>query len=391
MIAVGIDTGRRSRRGVGGSGHGITSRLSLSAVARGPRHLYKFDFAYPLLPYHVKYALFQGRFASSIHRSNGLGLLPSLHQFADDPYLLRLVKDAGRLAIHLNIERLFRARGFFNIFWKRVPVMVGFFTRTNPQVRSADADITDDGCVGGPQVMCFCSAQPDACLMPDHNFIRSNAYANYRRVAAARPDNWSARNDVVLWRGSPSDAGNWSGAMDENEPGLKPRLRMCLLLRDVPKTDVKIQRALRGQNALKVMLEKNRLSGEFVPTENWFERKFALDIDGVSNAWSNLFVRLLLGCCVLKVASPRGFRQWYYDELVPWQHYVPVQSNMSDLLEKIDWCRSHDAQCRDIAAAGQQFALKRTVETETALAVQRLNDRLGGDAQRVRLANPTRA
>ena len=353
--------------------------------------MYKFDFAYPLLPYHVKYALFQGRFASSIHRSNGLGLLPSLHQLADDPYLIRLVKDDGRLAIHLNIERLFRARGFFNIFWKRVPVMVGFFTRTNPQVRSADADITDDGCVGGPQVMCFCSAQPDACLMPDHNFIRSNAYANYRRVAAARPDNWSARNDVVLWRGSPSDAGNWSGAMDENEPGLKPRLRMCLLLRDVPKTDVKIQRALRRQNALKVMLEKNRLSGEFVPTENWFERKFALDIDGVSNAWSNLFVRLLLGCCVLKVASPRGFRQWYYDELAPWQHYVPVQSDMSDLVEKIDWCRSHDAQCRDIAAAAQQFALKRTAETETALAAQRLNDRLGGDAQRVRLANPTRA
>jgi hypothetical protein len=336
----------------------------------------KFASVYPLLPYHWKYGLFLGRFASAIDRSNGLSLLPSLHQSSGDhPYLLRLVKDDGRLAIHLDIERLFTVRQFFNAFWKRVPVMVGFFSRTGPQVRSAFADITDDNVSHGERVMCFCSTEPDACLTPDHNFIRSKAYAKFRRVAAKHPDNWSARSDVVLWRGATSDAGNFSETMDEDDLGLKPRLRMCLKLRDIPKVDAKIGRTLRGQKA--AVFKRNRIWGDFVPPENWIGHKFALDIDGTCNASSNLFTRLTLGCCMIKVASPRGYRQWYYDELMPWQHYVPVQSDLSDLLEKIDWCRSHDAQCRDIGAAGQQFALKRTVESETALTVRRLNERLG--------------
>lgn len=343
--------------------------------------MYKFDFAYPWLPYRLKYVLFAGRFASAIDQSTRLGSSPSLHQFTSNhPYLLRLVKDDGRLAIHLDIERLFRVRQFFNAFWKRVPVMAGFFARTDAQVLSALADITDDGAASFEDgVMSFCSGRPDACLVPDENFLRSGGYARYRIVAAAHADNWSMRNDVVLWRGAPSDAGRSSEIMDENDPALKPRLRLSLKLRDVPKVDAKIYRSLAGQK-LKPILKKNRIWGEFIPAENWIAHKFALDIDGVSNAWGNFFVRLLLGCCVLKVASPRGYRQWYYDKLVPWQHYVPVQSDMSDLLEKIDWCRAHDAQCRDIAAAGQKYAFARTVETETALTVRRLNERLGAAA-----------
>ncbi len=337
----------------------------------------KFASLHPWIPYHWKYGLFLARFASAIDRSGGLGLLPSLHQFTGDhPLMVRFNKDRGRLAVHLDIEDLFKIRGHFNLFWKRVPVMAGFFTRTGPQVRSALADITDDGGDFGERVMSFCSRKPDACLVPDVSFMRSRGYAKYRRVAAMHPDNWSTRSDVVLWRGAPSGRGVWSGTMDENEPGLKPRLRMCIKLREVPKVDAKIYRAY-GANA-QAELKKHRLFGEFIPQESWVGRKFALDIDGVCNAWGNLFVRLILGCCVIKVASPYGYRQWYYDELLPWRHYVPVQSDMSDLLEMIDWCHSHDAQCRAIAAAGQEFALQRTVESETALAVRRLNERLGG-------------
>lgn len=63
-------------------------------------------------------------------------------------------------------------------------------------------------------------------------------------------------------------------------------------------------------------------------------RRFALDVDGNTNAWANLFQRLLLGCCVIKVASPFGYRQWYYDDLVPWVHYVPVRADMADLVDR---------------------------------------------------------
>ena len=53
--------------------------------------------------------------------------------------------------------------------------------------------------------------------------------------------------------------------------------------------------------------------GEYVQSDVWAGHKFAIDIDGNSNAWANLFCRLLLGCCIIKVQSPGNFRQWYYD------------------------------------------------------------------------------
>lgn len=60
---------------------------------------------------------------------------------------------------------------------------------------------------------------------------------------------------------------------------------------------------------------------------------------------------------MFKVASPAGFRQWYYDRLRPFEHYVPVNADMSDFAEKIDWARSHPAEARQIAVAGRAFAL----------------------------------
>ncbi len=83
-------------------------------------------------------------------------------------------------------------------------------------------------------------------------------------------------------------------------------------------------------------------------------------------------MRLLLGCCILKIQSQHGFRQWYYDRLKPWRHYVPVREDMSDLIEKIDWCRYHDADCAEIASAGQALARAMTVEGEISEAVRRL-------------------
>ncbi|MBN9025858.1 MAG: lipopolysaccharide-modifying protein, partial [Rhizobiales bacterium] len=89
-----------------------------------------------------------------------------------------------------------------------------------------------------------------------------------------------------------------------------------------------------------------------------------------------LYTRMLLGCCVLKVASPSGFRQWFYDEFVPWTHYIPVAADLSDIVEKVEWCRAHDQACREIAEAGQDLAQRQPRESETIATVQRINDRL---------------
>jgi hypothetical protein len=112
--------------------------------------------------------------------------------------------------------------------------------------------------------------------------------------------------------------------------------------------------------------------GEYVSPLAWCGHKFAIDIDGNTNAFSNFFTRLLMGCCVLKVASEANYRQWYYDRIQPWTHYVPVKADFSDILEKIAWCRDNPEPCAAIAARGQAFAMARDFATEMASAIRRV-------------------
>lgn len=46
---------------------------------------------------------------------------------------------------------------------------------------------------------------------------------------------------------------------------------------------------------------------------------------------------------------------WINRFLKPFIHYVPVREDLSDLIEKIQWCRDNDSTCREIALSAKQF------------------------------------
>ena len=81
--------------------------------------------------------------------------------------------------------------------------------------------------------------------------------------------------------------------------------------------------------------------------------KYILDIDGWSNSWGALRWKLYSGSVVLKHITP--FRQWYYDELLPFVHYIPIKNDFSDLNEKIEWCRQNQKLCKEIGKNGRKF------------------------------------
>jgi hypothetical protein len=59
-----------------------------------------------------------------------------------------------------------------------------------------------------------------------------------------------------------------------------------------------------------------------------------LDVDG--NAWSSRFAQLLcMNSVVLKVEPT--YVDYFWFELEPWKHYVPVKADLSDLVEQAEW------------------------------------------------------
>ncbi len=283
----------------------------------------------------------------------------------------RLTKTPSGARVAFNYLRL-SEDGLLHAFSNRLaPLVMMFCSARNVGVAVVDVS---DGEECGPGVIGYCTRNEGAILVPDMEFCYSRGYADVRQ-SHFEGRKWAERDETIVWRGATTGHGVISrDAMSAADFTLIPRTRMCLLLRDQPCTDVCFAKVVQAANT---PLEEDRLraAGIFgVGTDgrDWWGRKYALDVDGNSNAWSNLFTRLLMGCCVIKIKSPDGYRQWYYDDLRAWEHYVPVASDMLDLVEKVDWCRSHDSECGQIAARGQEFALQRTLETECGQAVARI-------------------
>ena len=89
--------------------------------------------------------------------------------------------------------------------------------------------------------------------------------------------------------------------------------------------------------------------------EEMLQYKYHAIIDGVTCTFPALQWKLLSGSLCFKQESDDI--QYYYDELIPWKHYVPLKRDLSDLKERILWAKSHDSEAEQIAKNGKEFVL----------------------------------
>ena len=80
--------------------------------------------------------------------------------------------------------------------------------------------------------------------------------------------------------------------------------------------------------------------------------RYIINIDGHSSAY-RLALELSMGSVILKVDSK--YSLWFSRYLKPWTHYIPVASDLSDLIEKIEWAHKHDEECQKIANNALEF------------------------------------
>jgi len=80
--------------------------------------------------------------------------------------------------------------------------------------------------------------------------------------------------------------------------------------------------------------------------------KYLIHVDGHVSAF-RLSYELKMGCVLLLADSQ--YRMWFRTLLKPYEHYVPVKQDLSDLVEKIEWCRNNDDKCKIIADNARKF------------------------------------
>jgi tetratricopeptide (TPR) repeat protein len=259
--------------------------------------------------------------------------------------------DESAFLIDLSDSVLFRV-------FATVPLFAHAALETPPVDGSVLLDVDDTGRYPG---LAFSSFRPYAYLVPDCGFILSRGYADVRSSFIDIP-RWEDRAPVAIWRGATNgpDAADWREL---------PRIRLCRLSTSMSACgllDARITRVTPRYAGFAEQIASCDLLSKPVPPSHLWRYRYAVDIDGNSNSWRGLYEKLCSGSAVLKVQSQHGYRQWYYDRLRAWEHFVPVRADMTDLPERLAWLRENDAEARAIGDRGREFA--RSLEFEQELA-----------------------
>jgi hypothetical protein len=206
-------------------------------------------------------------------------------------------------------------------------------------------------------IMCFSGHDPNHYAIPDCLFLKSRGYEAFRRIAAQSAPAWSDRKSQLYWRGALTGlAPNYAAVFD------LPRTRVALL--DRPEINAKltsIDQYAQYYPALEMALREKGALQEREGEEENLRYRWLLDIDGNSNSWPGLFLKLLTGGCVVKVMT--SFRQWYYERLEDRRNIIAV-SDLGELPDVIGWCLAHDDDVADIGGAGRKMAMAMSADSE---------------------------
>jgi len=93
----------------------------------------------------------------------------------------------------------------------------------------------------------------------------------------------------------------------------------------------------------------------FTPIYEQSKYKYLVYVDGHCAACRYGFM-MRLGSVIIKVESRQvADTMWYFPLLQPYVDHVPVKADLSDLEDKIRWCRDNDEKCKQIGENAKRF------------------------------------
>jgi hypothetical protein len=177
-------------------------------------------------------------------------------------------------------------------------------------------------------------------LLPDYFYISSKGGA-YKDLLKEIDDGYVQYNDKInkcIYRGSLNN-GSVTNFMDTSD-------------KDNMNQREYFKKLYNDKQFKNMEWEDNKLS-----LAEQIKYKYILDIDGWASTYNATVWKLYSGSVLLKVKSI--WKQWYYDELKEYVHYVPVKNDFSNLNEQIQWCIDNNDKCEQITKNAKQFVINK--------------------------------
>ncbi len=162
---------------------------------------------------------------------------------------------------------------------------------------------------------------------------------------------WETKLSKLIWRGSTAQH-FWK--IQEKHLPLLSRLKLCELSESYPELiDAKFTIFAQGGDQIPYL---KKFEGSKIRFEEQMNYKYHILIDGNVSPYSNSGWKLFSNSLLFKPHSK--WVQWYFSDLIPYVHYIPVESDLSDLMEKMKWALENDDDAKQIAKNCRAFAIE---------------------------------
>ena len=198
------------------------------------------------------------------------------------------------------------------------------------------------------------SKEKGACalLLPDFEALRSAYQVLKGTDITSYTPKWQGKKSQLIWRGSTAQLG-WRIPLILENLSYFSRVSLCHLSEQYPALiNAKFTIFAQGAEFIPSLQD---FKGDWISYKKQVEYKYHILIDGNVSSYTCSGWRFFINSLIFKPESQ--WIQWYYDALQPYVHYVPVEANLADLPQKIQWAIHHDKDAKMIAGNAREFAL----------------------------------
>ena len=180
----------------------------------------------------------------------------------------------------------------------------------------------------------------------------------YKNIDYSTIPKWEDKIDIAIFRGSSTGRGttindnmrlkvsHMCNSVENVDENGKPYINA-----GITKWNIRPRKKIDDEY-LSTITPVKEYEKEYMCIKTQSSYKYIINIDGHVTAF-RISEELSLGSVVLIVKSE--YTIWFMNLLKENVHYVSVKSDLSDLFEKVKWCREHDNECKKISENAKSF------------------------------------
>mmetsp|Transcript_20471 Transcript_20471/g.32016 ORF Transcript_20471/g.32016 Transcript_20471/m.32016 type:complete len:305 (+) Transcript_20471:440-1354(+) len=208
-----------------------------------------------------------------------------------------------------------------------------------------------------------------------------------RLLEVGASKDWKSRKDKLMWRGAlgcaagcgtrgkayfptnsvkycvddsphwdPNEVGYVYGCVKDKAAFNHERIRVVeFSLKNPECIDARFTALNEHRVFIEDMIGQNRTQswlGSRIEEESFSDYRYVLNVG--NNGFADRLWRLLaMGSTIFWVQN--GWKEFYYDLLIPWKHYIPVQADLLDLCSNLEWARANPEKAKAIGLEARRF------------------------------------